>query len=330
MASENLPNEIPVSWYVDDIEIFATLAAPASQGPFPAVLFVAGSGPTDRNWNTPYIPGTNGSGAQLARALTENGFMTLRYDKMASGPHGQENAARMVGKVSLQSHLEELAGGIRLLVDQEDVDAGHIFILTNSEGCVHAINYSNQDHAIPIAGLVLTSAFARPAGELARSQIAAQLAAVPDGDAMLSAYDAAMGDFVAGRPVRPADNLPEGLRNVILTITQPVNQPFSHELWVFDPVNGLANIRVPILIVIGKKDIQVDWQVDGPLFEAVAKEHPNITIVYLDNASHVMKYEPKSRQQLTPADAMATYSADSIPLDSGAVETILSWLKAHF
>ena len=42
-----------VSWNVDEIEVRATLMCPAEEGPFPAVIFVAGSGPTDRNWNTP-------------------------------------------------------------------------------------------------------------------------------------------------------------------------------------------------------------------------------------------------------------------------------------
>ena len=58
-------NETNVSWLVDDIEVKATLTFPTGNGPFPAVLMVAGSGPTDRNWNTPLIPGTNGSAALL-------------------------------------------------------------------------------------------------------------------------------------------------------------------------------------------------------------------------------------------------------------------------
>ena len=71
MPSKNIMNEEPVSWKVDEIEVHATLTRPVGVGPFPAVIFVAGSGPTDRNWNTPMIPGTNGSGALLAQELTQ-------------------------------------------------------------------------------------------------------------------------------------------------------------------------------------------------------------------------------------------------------------------
>ena len=265
MSAETHLNEIPVSWQVDEIDVSATLARPAGEGPFPAVLFVAGSGPTDRNWNSPMLPGTNGSAALLARVLTESGFITLRYDKRGSGPQVAENMKRMVGKISMQGHVQEVAGGVELLAARPDVDPARIFVLTNSEGCVHAINYQVQGKGLPFAGLVLTSAFARATGDVARSQIAAQFAAVPGGDAIMAAYDAAMADFSAGRPVQVDESLPAPLQQVVLAITQPANQPFARELWVFDPSAHLGKVSVPVLIVLGKKDIQVDWQVDGAI-----------------------------------------------------------------
>jgi alpha-beta hydrolase superfamily lysophospholipase len=285
MSAKNLFNEEPVSWKVDEMDVHASLTRPAGEGPFTAVIFVAGSGPTDRNWNTPLLPGTNGSGALLAHRLSEQGFITLRYDKRASGPHAPENVNRMAGKISMQGHLAELSGGVSLLLREEDVDPAKIFVLTNSEGCVHALNYQTQSGNPPFAGMVLTSAFARATGELAHSQIAAQMETVPGGDAMLSAFDSAMDDFIAGRPVSIHENLPEALQQVIQAITQPVNMPFSRELWIFNPAAKLADVSVPVLIVLGKKDIQVDWQTDGPLFEAVDREHGNVTMLYFENAT---------------------------------------------
>lgn len=328
MPSQTFVDELLVSWPVDGIEVSATLGRPAGEGPFPAVIFVAGSGPTDRNWNSPLIPGTNGSGALLARVLTEAGFITLRYDKRASGPHVAENIPRMIGKISMQSHLEELAGGVALLAGRDDVHPAQIFALTNSEGCVHALNYQTQADGPLFAGMVLTSAFARSTGALARSQVAAQLAAVPDGDALLAAYDAAMAEFVAGRPVPADDTLPEWLRQLIQAISLPANQPFARELWQYDPAVKLAQITVPVLILLGKKDIQVDWQTDGAAFEAVAREHGNITVSYAENANHILRVEPKPRAQLNPAEVTAAYNADDVPLDPDAVDLIISWLRA--
>lgn len=329
MSPNNLFNEESVSWKVDEIEVHASLTHPAGIGQFPAIIFVAGSGPTDRNWNTPMIPGTNGSGALLAKELTKSGFITLRYDKRASGPRALENVKQMAGKISMQSHTAELAGGVGFLLGEKDVDPANIFVLTNSEGCVHALNYQTQTKNPPFKGMVLTSAFARAAGELAHSQIAAQLGTIPGGDVILAAFDTAMKEFIAGHPVPLDANLPEGLQQVVLGITQPANQPFARELWIFNPVARLAEVIVPVLIVIGKKDIQVDWQTDGSLFKAIANEHDNITIIYSENANHVLKFEPKPRSQLIPAEVMATYSSDDVILDSDSVDTITSWLRAQ-
>ena len=251
---------------------------------------------------------------------------------MTSGPQAPmlpENVQKMMGTISMEGHGAELAGGVNLLASSGDVDTARIFALTNSEGCVHALNYQNRGRTPPFAGMVLTSAFARTAGELAHSQLAAQLAAVPGGDAMLSAYDASMNEFLEGRPVHVNEILPEGLRQVILGITQPANQPFARELWAFNPVGYLAGITVPVLIVIGKKDIQVDWKTDGPLFEAVVSGHGTITIIYPEHANHVLKFEPGSRSQLTPAGVMAAYNADDTKLDPDTVTAIISWLRNH-
>ena len=327
--------DIPVSWLVDDIEVQATLTLPvpideqSQKRAYPAVIMVAGSGPTDRDWNSPLLPGTNGSAALLARVLAEAGFMVLRYDKRPSGPQARENATRLAGKISMQSHLDELAGGVRLLAARSDVDSSHIFGLGNSEGCLHVLNYQAQVSALPLAGMMLTGAPAREVGALAHAQIAAQLATVPGGDQMLSAYDAAMADFMAGRPVNVDANLPENLKNLILGITHPGNLPFSRELWVASSLGQLEKVSVLVLIVIGKKDMQVDWQADGALFESIARDHVNIEIVYPENASHVLKHEPRPRTELTAAEVMKSYGADDTVLDTETVEAMTAWLGAH-
>lgn len=67
-----------VTWDVDGIVVYGTLTHPVGTGLQPAIVFVAGSGPTDRDWCSPLLPGTNGSARLLANALTKKGFVTLR------------------------------------------------------------------------------------------------------------------------------------------------------------------------------------------------------------------------------------------------------------
>ena len=329
MPVQNSSNDIFASWLVDEIEVDASLTRPAGEGPFPAVVMVAGSGPTDRNWNSPLIPGNNGSAALLAQVLVQAGFVTLRYDKRASGPQGKDNAMKMMGKISEQGHLEELAGGVKLLAGRDDVDSRRLFALTNSEGCIHALNYQIQGSGPRFAGLLLTGAPARPIGVVAHSQIAAQTAVVPGGEQMLAHYDQAIQDFLDGREVKIDPSLPEGLRNMIMSVIAPINQPFSRELWMADVAKLLPKIDCPVLILLGKKDIQVVWQMDGPIFDEMLKSQANLKIAYADNANHVLKHEPRPLAELSMTDIMMSYNPDTGKLDDQAVEIILTWLKAQ-
>lgn len=128
-----------VSWPLDGTTVHGTVARPSGPGPFPAVVMVAGSGPTDRDWNSPLIPGSKGSARLIAEALAEAEIASLRYDKRASGPHAAENMPTLIGKMSMQSHVDELAGAVRTLADQSYVNSNRIFGLTNSEGALHAL-----------------------------------------------------------------------------------------------------------------------------------------------------------------------------------------------
>jgi len=124
-----------------DIPVCGTITAPKETTPRIAVIFVAGSGPTDRNWCSPLLPGTNGTAKLLAEELAASGFLTIRYDKIASGPHVKENLLKFSGKISMKTHVEELAGAVEALVSEMAIKSIDIFALTNSEGEIHAVNY---------------------------------------------------------------------------------------------------------------------------------------------------------------------------------------------
>jgi len=327
-----MPKDLPseeVVFDVDDIPVYATLTRPRNKGPRPAVVFVAGSGPTDRDWCTPLLPGTNGSGRLLAEALTREGFVTLRYDKRFSGPHAMENLPKMMGKISMQAHTDELAGAVELLAADKEVDPDRVFVLSSSEGAIHALHYQLQATGRKFHGMVLTGAPGRSIMDVARSQISALVAGLPDSDTLMRHYDAAVSDFVAGKPVNPDPALPEGARLLLAGLATPANQPFSRELWTANPAGLLPRITVPVLVVIGKKDIQIDWQADGKPLENAARGRGNVTFAYPEQANHVLKHEAAARESLVPAEVGATYNAEDRVLDPETWNIILAWLKKH-
>ncbi|XES78006.1 MAG: alpha/beta hydrolase family protein [Candidatus Bathyarchaeia archaeon] len=313
-------------WIVDEIPVYGTLTYPKSEKTCGAVVFVAGSGPTDRDWCSPLLPGTNGSGKLLAEALAHQGFLTLRYDKRASGPHAKEAAMKLKGKISMQSHVDELAGAVKTIVAERQGDDSDLFVLSSSEGAIHALNYQLEAKQHRFRGFVLTGAPGRAVGQVARSQIFSQVAALPDAESTMKYYDAAIAAFVEGKPVVPDASLPEGMKQLLLSLATPFNLPFARELWIYNPAKAIAKLDAPLLVVIGKKDIQTDWQADGKPLEAAAAKNGLAEFVYPENANHILKHEETPREKLD-AQAALHYNASDRVLDQEAAGAIFEWLN---
>jgi uncharacterized protein len=318
-----------VNWQLDSTTVYGTLFRPAGPGPLPAVVMVAGSGPTDRNWNSPLIPGSNGSARLLAEALAQAGIASLRYDKRGVGPHARETLPLLIGHMSMQSFADEVAGAVRILANQEYVRPDRIFALANSEGTLHVLNYHLHNPEIPFAGLVLIGPPGRAVGAVARSQLAAQVAHVSNGDALLALYDAAIARFLKDVPISPDPALPEGVQMVLKSLETPANQPFARELWMADAAPLLRQVDVPVLVIIGKKDLQVDWQTDGEPLQQAAAGHAEVTFLFPENANHVLKQELRSRSELVPAEVAQSYNSPDTRLDPQALARMLEWLAAH-
>ncbi len=304
----------------------ATVAAPDGPGIYPGVVLVAGSGPTDRNWESPLLAGTNGSGRLIAEALAAAGYVTIRYDKRASGPRAMQNLPLMAGHISLESHFDELHGAVLHLLRRPDVDRQRLFALTSSEGALHVLYYQAHAGVVPFAGMVLTGAPGRALCDIANYQVESQLAALPDGSDLMSRYRALIRRFEEGDPFVPDPKLPEFANNLVGGLSAPVNQPFSREFWSFKPADYLRKTTVPVLVVIGKKDIQTDWKLDGGALEEAARGKSNVTFLYPENANHVLKHESRGREALTPQSAMANYNGSEAVLDEEAVRTVMEWL----
>jgi hypothetical protein len=314
-----------VEWKVDGISVHGTITRPPDDGLHPAVIFIAGSGPTDRDWCSPLLPGKNGSGRLLAEALAGQGFLTLRYDKRGAGPHVQENLPKLIGRIGMQSHVDELLGAVETLVAGKYANSDNIFVLTNSEGAVHAINYQLQAKA-KFRGMALTGAPGRSISRVARMQIKNQVAPLPNAENIMKCYDEAIAIFMAGNPVVPDQSLPEGIKQLLRSLTFPGNLPFSRELWNYDLSEFIPKVKEPILILIGKKDIQVDWQADGNALEAATAKEGAVSFAYPENANHVLKHEGKPREKLIAREVGLLYNAEGQKLDQEAANLISSWL----
>jgi uncharacterized protein len=321
-----MSREVELSWLVDGITMFGTLTSPDGTGPFPGVVMVAGSGPTDRDWNSPLLTGDNGSGRLLAQALAEAGLASLRYDKRASGPHVMENLPAMIGRISMQSHLDELTAAVGVLAGNDSVDPTRIVALGNSEGCIHVLHYATGPRSVPLIALVLVAPPGRAIEDLLLSQLALQLGQQPGGDELYRLVEAAAARYSAGEPMNPDPGLPEQVRMVLASLETPANLPFARELWNEDAADLLPSVHIPTLVVIGEKDVQVDAHIDGGLLQDAAADSSHVTFIFPADTNHVLKEEARSIAEVA-ASGNLRYSDPDTQLNPGATGAILSWLR---
>ena len=315
-----------VSWPLGKTTVDATVTGPAEAGKYPGIVFVAGSGPTDRNWETPFLPGTNGSARLLAEKLASCGYVTIRYDKRFTGPRAKENAPLMAG-ASLEGHFDELEGAVRNLRSRPNVDPNRVFALTSSEGAIHVLYYQTHPNVTPFAGMVLTGAPGRSLSDIVNYQVVTQVKGAANGDDLVARYHELIKKFEAGQPFTPDAALPLGVNQLVAALSAPANQPFTREFWGFKPADYLRKVSQPVLVIIGKKDLQCDWQLDGAVLEEVAKTgKSNLTFRYPENANHVLKHEPKPRTEISLPMVTQTYNTAESTLDAETVADILEWL----
>ena len=79
----------PIQLETPTATLYGTLERPQSTARVPLVLFISGSGPTDRDGNSPLLKGPNNSTKMLAEGLAAAGIASVRYDKRLVGESGK-------------------------------------------------------------------------------------------------------------------------------------------------------------------------------------------------------------------------------------------------
>jgi len=316
-----------VSFDAAGVTVQGTVTAPEQSGTYPAVMLIAGSGPTDRDWRSPALPGDNGSAKLLAEALTQRGVVVLRYDKRASGK------TPVPETLSWDDYTAEQNAGLALLAAREDVAKDGIFVAGHSEGGAHALRLAPRA-TTPLAGVILMATAGRSLKDVVVWQIHNQLISAGVPEMQVAAHDDQLGgvldQFIAGQEVdaAAASEYP-GVQNLVRAFTAPMAVSFSRDLLGFEPTDAVAALEVPVFVLNGAKDIQVDPKVDAePLRDAAKAAGKNVRFVIYEDADHVLKAEPRPMSELG-ATAGLSYNAAGRELASGLVADLSAWIDAH-
>lgn len=167
-ASPLTITEEPVSLKTPTGEVFGTLELPAARTPVPVALIIAGSGPTDRNGNSPALPGANNSLKMLAHGLAARGIASARYDKRGIAA----SRAAITGEQDLRftNFIEDAEAWVKQL--RADTRFSTVTIIGHSEGSLIGMVAAREAGADAYVSLEGTG---RKAADILAEQLKPQL-----------------------------------------------------------------------------------------------------------------------------------------------------------
>lgn len=289
----------PVALATPTGELHGTLQLPAGCGPFSVVLVHAGSGPTDRDGNTPLLPGKNDSLKLLALGLAERGIASVRYDKR--GVAASLAAETVEANLRLETYTDDAAAWVDTLAD--DPRFSDVTLVGHSEGSLIGMVAARQS---PVDAFVSIAGIGRPPADVIREQISAAYSGEVLEQALAILDKLEAGELVPDVPDEPSE---------LFDFFRPSVQPYLISWFKYDPAAELASLGVPAAIIQGTTDIQVP--VEDAYLLAAADPAAQLTIV--DGMSHVLK-----EATLTPESQTQAYTDPSLPVMPAVFDAIVA------
>jgi dienelactone hydrolase len=312
-------------------QLAGTLTVPEGAGPFPAVLLISGSGQQDRDetifGHRPF--------RVIADRLTRDGFAVLRTDDRGTG--------KTTGAVgSLDTDIGDGRAAFEFLAAQPEVDKKRVGIIGHSVGGLIAPTVAARTGkvafvvalagpgvpgwelvAVQLEALLLASG--TPAADAARLGAAqravskAVVAGKPDG--VKAALRAALLENikVAGQPEPPAAEL-----DALVAAQLPALQnPWVVTFYKTDPAPTWRKVKVPVLVLIGEKDLQVPADLNLARIGAALKQAGNkdVTLTKLPGLNHLYQH--------AATGVIDEYGTIEETFDPATLDTLAAWLAAR-
>jgi dienelactone hydrolase len=306
----------------DGVTLAGTLHLPAGDQAGPAMVLLAGSGPTDRDGNQPPALVTDLL-KQVAVGLADQGVATLRYDKRgmyANKADLPKDIAKYGDFFSWENFVGDAAAACRFLRQQPRVDPKRVGILGHSEGGMLALEAA---HALKAEGaapalLVLVSTPGRTIDAVLGDQLKGLLArqhATP-----------AQADFFLGenarvtKVIQESGKVPLDVPAGLAALYPEYLGKFLHSELASDPCKLAADFAGPVLIVQGSADIQISPDRDAKALDAAlaARKRDVHKLAVIAKASHNLKLPPD-----------ADDPGFKGPMAADAMDQLRQWTAAH-
>ena len=279
--------------------LHGTLLAPAAPARVPVVFIHPGSGPTDRDGNSRLLPGKNNSLRLLAEGLAARGIASLRIDKRGIGA----SAAAMTAEKDLRfdTYVDDALGWLRWL--KTDPRFTRIVVVGHSEGALIGAVAAGR---LPADGYVSLSGAGLPAATILRRQLAGKLP--PD---LVDANEQILASLEHGTVV---DTIPPKL----WTLYRQSVQPYLISWFRYDPAAVVHGLTMPVLLVNGSTDLQVD----STDVSALAHARPDARLLWIPGMNHVLKLVAGDLTAQLPS-----YSDSTLPVAPALVSGVAAFVQ---
>ncbi|MDA3928305.1 MAG: alpha/beta hydrolase [Prolixibacteraceae bacterium] len=287
-----------VSIQSEGYKLFGTLQLPEAKKELSILLLIAGSGPTDRDGNQPNL--NNNSFKLLANELVGKGIASLRYDKRGIAKSyypGFSNAS-----ILFDDYVNDASNWILYLKAQNKYTK--VYVAGLSEGSLIGMLAAQKAGA---DGFISLNGPGRPADEIIINQVSNPHTP----DEVVELVKSMINKVKAGEKVEDVPPYLMGLFNADI-------QPYLRSWFKYNPATEIGKLKVPVQIIQGKNDIQV--QVEDA--EMLKKSQPKAQLILVDEMNHILKNAPADPQQ-----NFATYSNPDLPLNDKLVNEIVTFIQ---
>ena len=250
-----------------------TLTMPEGGGPFPAVVLIHGSGPSDRDESIYALKPFR----DIAEGLAEKGIAVYRFDKRTY-VYGKELAGDKTATLMDESVLDA-AEAVQLLAEQEKIDSSRIWVLGHSLGgtAVPAIDRELKYRPVQAYGYILMAAGVRRLDEIMKEQYAFLAELDPALEAECDAVTAELQNLENPEALTDDDRV------------AGVYAAYWKWLLEYDMTGLAAEITAPCMVLQGEEDYQATMEDFNILRDALGgkdnwtfKSYPGLTHVFME------------------------------------------------
>ncbi len=280
----------------DEGHIHGSLLLPADTSkPFPIVIIIAGSGPTDRNCNQAGMK--SDAFKMLADSLAKSGIASYRYDKRGVG--ASNNYKMSEAELRFDDFVTDAVAVINHF--NTDKRFSKIIVAGHSEGALLGLLACKQT---TVTAYISMCGAGRTIGVVMKEQLAKQP------DAIKNECNRIIDSLINGVVVK-------NVTPMLATMFRESVQPYLISWMKYDPAKEFAELKIPSLVIEGDSDVQVSV-LDA---ETLKNANPNTQYKIVAGMNHVLKSGFKNRDE-----NLASYNKPEVPISSDFVKTVTDFI----